>query len=33
MRLRDLEKKLGYSRQYINNIQEIIIKPDNQFKS
>ena len=31
MRLRDLEKQLGYSRQYINNVQEIIIKPDKEF--
>lgn len=31
LRLRDLEKQLGYSRQYINNIQEIIIKPNNEF--
>lgn len=31
LRLRDLEKQLGYSRQYINNIQEIIIKPNKEF--
>ena len=31
MRLRDLEKQLGYSRQYINNIQEVIIKPNKDF--
>jgi transcriptional regulator with XRE-family HTH domain len=31
LRLRDLEKKMGYSRQYINNVQEIIIKPDREF--
>lgn len=31
LRLRDLEKQLGYSRQYINNIQEIIIKPNREF--
>ncbi|MGD9276388.1 MAG: hypothetical protein PVJ67_04395 [Candidatus Pacearchaeota archaeon] len=31
LRLRDLEKQLGYSRQYINNIQEIILKPSKDF--
>lgn len=33
IRLRDLEKRLGYSRQYINNVQEIIIKPNKDFIS
>lgn len=32
-RLRDLENKLGYSKQYINNVQEITIKPNKDFLS
>ena len=31
LRLRDLEKQMGYSRQYINNIQEMNIKPNKEF--
>ena len=29
--IKDLAKQMGYSRQYINNVQEIIIKPDREF--
>jgi len=29
--IKDLAIKMGYSRQYINNVQEIIIKPDKEF--
>ena len=29
--LKDLANQMGYSRQYINNVQEIIIKPDKEF--
>lgn len=31
MRLRDLERQLGYSKQYINNVQHMIIKPNEEF--
>jgi len=30
-RLMDLENRLGYSKQYINNVQEITIKPNKEF--
>ena len=29
--LKDLANQMDYSRQYINNVQEIIIKPDKEF--
>ena len=29
--LKDLVKEMGYSKQYINNVQEIIIKPSIDF--
>ena len=29
--IKDLAREMGYSRQYINNVQEIIIKPDREF--
>lgn len=29
--IKDLAKQTGYSRQYINNVQEIIIKPGSDF--
>ena len=31
IRLKDLVKVMGYSKQYINNVQEIIIKPNKDF--
>ena len=29
--IKDLAKQMGYSRQYINNVQEIIIKSNREF--
>lgn len=29
--LKGLVKEMGYSKQYINNVQEIIIKPNGEF--
>jgi transcriptional regulator with XRE-family HTH domain len=31
LRLRDLSSITGYSKQYINNVQEILIKPNEDF--
>ena len=33
IRLKDIADNTGYSKQYINNVQEIIIKPSKNFLS
>jgi len=32
-KLSDIAKRLGYSRQYVANVQEMIIKPNEDFIS